>query len=1070
MVSGKSSFFLLVTTTLSTLSLFFPAHPFLLVLWVLFLLLGIVGIIVEGSVRKGLSRSISFSFLVVGLLFMVENRWRSTIASEDWSSLYPEIVEDLREEINDHMRSHLEGRLRLVEGLGEEIEELYSGNDEGDQLRERVFELLEKRRGGQPDSEDLLFVLVGLDGMDIAWSGDSYFPRVEGSSSDFSADSMAVKLFRGNIFTAAVITRHVPEIGTLVLYDHLEIRHHLSKRYARSGRLIDRLGQIVGTAVSLYPVNYQGSFEGRGGSVLFPFIFKGEHLGDWSVDPVAREGYVAKLISSEYRFLPLLLFLPWIVSLFLVKDWLRCSLLRAESPSWVRRLLYIVLLGASFFVLRVALLKASFPSSWIGGPYFSPRFFATGLLERGSLSIGEFFISGLFIALFLIHVSPLLTARKDQVNMSRRERVVWISGGLALGLSFSMSSPFVLERLFRDSLFSMVIDQAFIGSSVTLFWELSFFLFLLSLFLVVALCLRPAISLAGRGLSPLLICGLLSGILFSVEIYMALFAYGSGWNMVFGVAEGGIILFGGGLISAIVLRKEKGGNNQPTGWINVSVIVLLSLLSAGVIYPALLRYRHLALEETGKDLIEKIEAPYDNWATFVLEEVADDLLDRKEEVFSGERERRGLGFFVWANSRLSTLGQRTALVIYDGTGREISGFSLTDVEPDRALSDFFLSRAQEIDYPFIYHGFSRGNEFYTAVVPYWSEGRLKSFLTVTLPTDLEERLGGGPIKLFTEEAEEVQLNVPSPMELRVYSAEEGEDTDGGAWKSSRDENGGFRYFRKRMEVGGLEQVVEVGFHLQGVGESISRVNFLFILHFLLMCVLWGISSAGYRGVLLREKLLSGTFRRKLTLTLIIFSVIPTLLFGVIGAREIRNRLDLETRSRAKDGLEAMIHLVKRDLEKARGSEGSEEVLFHSNGDGIYARNGGGLVESEEGISLDNVYVKEIARTIGRDFLLFCDNRLESTSQEDLAQAGMVPQMVGEKSYVDLVLKGKEYAFHRQSLGNYQYLVANKRLSPVGAEHPIILATPLLWRQQEIDQEVASLTYLVLMVIIMMLSD
>jgi signal transduction histidine kinase len=1056
--------FLLVSMALATLSLLVTSHPLLLILWTLFLLLGVVSVLIEGVTWKNLSRLVSFALLGAGLFYMVENMWRESIAIEDWSSLRPEAVEEMRKDINHLMRNHLDGRSRFVRDLGEEIVEFYTHNNERIDPQGILLELLESKRIEQPDNDDFLIVLTGLDGTDIAWSGNSYFPSEVESSTGLPSKPLTIELFRGNIFTAAVITLRLQGIGVLTLYDHLEIRHHLSKRYAGSGRFIDRLNRLFGTEVSLYPANYHGSFEGSKGSVLFPFIFQGIHLGNWSVDPVDREGYIAKLGSLKNRFLPLLLFFPWLISLFEIKNRLKFYFLRDERSTWRNRLLYTVLLGFILLGLRIVLLEASFPSSWIGGALFSPRFFATGLLETGSISIGEFFISGLFISLFLVHVFPQLTGRMSLAGMSRKERGIWIYAGMAIALIISVSSPFVLERLFRDSLSSMVIDQAFIGSAVTIFWELSIFLLLFPLFLVVAFCLKPMISLTGKKHRPGLICALLSGLFFLAGIYLATFEYGDKWFSVFGVVEGGIILLGGGWLSTTVLRNEETGNRQPHGWLYLEVIILLSFLSACVIYPGHLRYRHLILEETGEDLIEQVGAPFDNWATFVLEEVADELLDRKGEIFSETRDRRGLGFYTWANSRLSTLGQRTSLVIYDVTGQESSRFSLTNIEPDPALSEFFLKRAQEIDDPFIYHGFSRGNEFYVAVVPYWDDGRLKSFLTVTLPTDLEERLGGGPIKLFTDESEEIQWNVPEPMELRVYAVEEKEKSNDGVWLSSQDADGRFRYFRKQVQVGGEEEVVEVRFRVQGILESVSRVNFLFILHFLLMFILWGLSSSGYRGVSFREGFSSETYQRKLRMSLIAFSVIPTLMFGFIGGREIWFRIDQETKSRARDGLDAMIQLVKRDLGKAQGSGGSGEIHFYSTSEGIFARQEIGLIESDVELLIDNLYLKDISRMIGRDFLLFSANRLESTSQEDLVQAGMVPQLLGKEPYEELILNGKEYTFHRQSLGNYQYLVANKRLSPVGAEYPVILATPLLWRQAEIDQEVADLTYFVLMII------
>jgi signal transduction histidine kinase len=1066
-VAERNILYLLLALLHATLYLVLPDVTALLIPWALFLLLSLAGLFLGGSVERKALYSISFLLLLSGLLFVMWNSRRINRAEAGWDALYPEVIEGLREAVNDRARDHLEERLLLLSEVQEGVAALREQEDQPEVLRRDLFRLLHQYRVASRDFEDLVFIFSTFNGENLAWSGDIYIRDDGGTVSEGSSDPLSIRLLRGNIFTAAAIAVPIPDFGILTLYDHLDLEHHLSSRYSGSGRFIDRMSRRFGTDLSLFPIEYQGSLEGERGALIFPFIVRSEHIGNWLAEPIAKEGYIADLKSFENRFLPIFLLIPWLLSFLLIREKLEASFLgRGRSP--VRgRILYIGLLGGFVFLLRLVFLWVSFPSSWsswIGEDYFSSRSFATGFFAEGSISIGEFFISGLFISLFLLYVYTLMTGWVGDPSGRGKKRNAWMASGPILAILLSIASPFVHERLLRDSLSSMVIEQAFIQSRVTVFWEFGFFLLSLPLFLLVAICLRPLFSSGNRyrlffWMNAIAVC-----LLFSLEIVLAQYGYGSEWRVAHGLVTGCFVLAGGALITYLTIPGESGVGGKG-GWINFRTVIILSLLSAALIYPGLLRYRHLTLEETGEDLVERIGAPYDNRATFVLEEVVDVLANRREEILSEQRDPQGLGFHTWVNSNLSRIGQRTDLTIFDGEGKEVSSFSLTDFEIDRDLSAFFLGRARKTDESFIYHGFKKGKEFYTAVVPYWFGGTLRRYLTVTLPTDLEERLGGGPIRLFTDDSADNRWSVPEPMEIREISFDGEESGIGDGWSSAQDESGRYRFYRKKVEVGGTDKILEVVFQVQGVWESLARVNFLFVLHFCLMVFLWGIVSGGFRDAPLRWSFLIGTFHKKLQVALIFFSVVPTLLLGLGGAGEIRKRLDFETRSKAADGIESFIHLLERELSSQRTGDASGEIQFVWSGEDIYLRSGSSRTEAEAGLRLDSRYVRELGNTIGRDILIYRDYELVASSQEDLIQAGMVPRFMEERSYVDMVLGEKNIAYHRQSLGNYQYLVGNFRVTPFGAENPIILSTPMLWRQEEVEQEVARLKYIVLMIII-----
>ena len=1058
MSAGKGNLLFLWATAIATLYLLYPSSSTLL-LWGVMTALGASRAVVKRSSSGRTLVLLSYLSFAAGLAVSGSALYRSSRAERGWESLRLEVVRELGLELNEALADRLEGRVNLVRAIGDEIWAFRSPSGSPNDARERLFALLEERRLGEPSAGDLFLLFTALDGTEIAWSGDRYLPlRVE-LSPVAVADSLSMGLYRGNIVSAAVLVYRIPGLGILNLHDHLEIRNHLSRRYSRSGRFIDRLSGGLGSDVSIHPVDEQRRRGSQPDAAWIPFLFHGATLGHWAVDAITLSGYIARLRSFEDRVLPLLLFLPWIASFLIVKEWLRVSfLMRGRWPA-VRRSLYVVLLGLFLIALRVVWLEISFPSSWIGGEIFSPRYFASGLLEGGSVSVGEFFISGLLISLFALHLLFLLAMREQagspQPAWSLRRGIA----GLVIGVSLACYAPFVMERLLRDSLFSLVIDQDFIRSPVTILWELGLFLLLLPLLLGISLALQPLSFHVSRKPRSVWGLSLLGALLFSLAILLASNPAGESLNMAFAVIEGAMILAAGALTAAMAVVGKDGERGRVASPIRFPLLIVLPLLSAGILYPALLRYRHLILEETGRELLEQIGAPYDNRAAFLLERVADEMSDRVEEVISSSGDPQGLGYYAWANSSLSAIGQKSSLAIFDARGDPVSAFSLAEFEPDSALMDFFTDRARQASDPFIYHGFSRGREFYTVIVPCWEGGGLKRFIAVTLPTDLEERLEREPVRFFLDEPEEDALHLPEAMTVKVLGAGE-EYPDDGNWVTDRDEDGRFRHYRKRVKVGAREKGVEIAFRLQGPGESLSRVNFLFLLHLALMAVL---------GLVFLEKppatgwIWAATFQRKLTITLFIFSMIPTILLAVVSAGEIRHRLDTETRSRARDTLEAVLHSIGRDVGRAHDGGDTGTIAFAPAAGGIYARPAG--TGDEEGILLDNRYIQGLARTVGRDLLLFSGSRLMSTSQEHLAQAGMIPGIVGGGSYVDLILKGKEYAFDRKSLGDYPYMVASKRLSPTGADTPIILSTPLLWRQEEVDREVSDLSYFVLMIIV-----
>jgi signal transduction histidine kinase len=104
----------------------------------------------------------------------------------------------------------------------------------------------------------------------------------------------------------------------------------------------------------------------------------------------------------------------------------------------------------------------------------------------------------------------------------------------------------------------------------------------------------------------------------------------------------------------------------------------------------------------------------------------------------------------------------------------------------------------------------------------------------------------------------------------------------------------------------------------------------------------------------------------------------------------------------------------------------------------------------------------VSSLVEADIDLYSRGDLVATSKRELFASGLLPTRAVPAVYREVVLDRADHFIHRESVGRFRYLVVSVPISLERWREPGIVSIPLASRQREIEQEVASLNQLVLL--------
>ncbi len=192
--------------------------------------------------------------------------------------------------------------------------------------------------------------------------------------------------------------------------------------------------------------------------------------------------------------------------------------------------------------------------------------------------------------------------------------------------------------------------------------------------------------------------------------------------------------------------------------------------------------------------------------------------------------------------------------------------------------------------------------------------------------------------------------------------------------------------------------------------------------------------------LLRE--VRASFYRKLFIGFVIAAVLPVLTLALVTREYIANLINADV-----------------EMEAMRTAASASRVVEDV-----------GTLETRAGSELQGVddnLVVWLSRVIAQDVNIFDGAGLLASSERNLFASGLLPTRTPGEVYRAIILEERPSFVYRETVGDYQYLVA---AAPVRVQNrDAILAVPLTLRQQELETEIDELDRRVLLAAVLFIA-
>ncbi len=991
-----------------------------------------------------LQRSIFTVFLLcfVALFLFLQARTRKM--SEEPELYLHESMDERLVDLSVRISDRVAADESLLVSVGGQI--LESGSDlEDPDLGIHVFDIIASKLEREQGVGVILFD-TGLRW--VAWGG-----RIRGINAGFIRETLDTgenaRIVKGSVFTVLTMTYPLTgtdgePIGVLFLCDLLAVQGNLEQVASMQEGFLDGLSGGLGRWGVLAPAESGGEKEGAKPVTAF-----GKRVA-WLLPPAGKD--VAELSSPVDRIriiLCLLIFIPW---LMVTRRWI-CRIdgliqtrLRQGNSQYLWLFAGTVAIGLILSLLRRSLIALGIPGDFWDSALFSPNLFASGLLDAASRSVGDFFISTVFILVlacwFLIRVRTISIGTRGLISSISRITVV------SAAVILSASVPFVLQRLLRDTSTELLVYGRPFESLAFILWEGSLCLLLLGVLLVSTGLFITAAGKVKKTI-PLAVAMVALGGLY----FLPVFRPGQGMT-----AFNSILLpIAAVSVSFLLANIITGQSHSANVTRSLGSFLMGTMCATLIMYPFILDRRYEVLIESAEELAEVARKPIDTWITYVLEEFIEETQEKQDKILD-EFSSRELAFALWAASPLSTVGTPSSLSIYDMDGNRLSTFSLLAGQLPAEVVSYLADEAGRRGESFIYTGFVGDEQYYIATVPLGTTESMSGVLLARLPTGLKRRIKTGVTPFLRTESRfrpASGISVSLIEEEDEIPAELREAVGRGVWQKHTDDPGeGKTYLASVTYIQAEQRWLLLGIPLMNVGMLLGMTVAAVLVNCVVVAIAIGLFfsfcvSSVDEPLLFFGRGFYGTFRVRLTIALFIFSLIPTLIWGVLSREALIERLDKDTRMEAQRILRDSIPLLLEDGGRSdqEGTEAPVTISLPFPGDERMA---------------------DLAEVMGAELFLYSGNMLISSSRPDLIQSGIMAPWTGSKAYRELFLEHRSTTSDLIIIGSTPYIMVYRRLRVGTGFRELTLATPMLLRQEEIKEEVAELDYNLLVAVMTIL--
>jgi two-component system, NtrC family, nitrogen regulation sensor histidine kinase NtrY len=875
----------------------------------------------------------------------------------------------------------------------------------------------------------------------IAWWGripDNFVLRAQ----DLQQGTYISKISQGTVFTTLSVTRPVKSQdrtvrGYIIAHEIFDARYVLSPRFIQmrglQGEIRDKLGKSVDFYYDMEPLPDNDKY-------IVPLTDpNGSTIATALVQYPTLDAYLAEVEESFHLVRN---FLIIVLSLFLIV--VLIVMVRRVSFSVPMSLAAVAIV----WILRYVWIELSIPAQFIGGPIFDPAYYASPHGGGVVQSPGDLLITSLcllFSALLFFHLITMQNVLRIPRVLPRRAwwwvAIVCLSIFLIyMGLIRTYVAgvrSLVFDSSVRFTEPGSILPSPMLGvMQLNLLTLTASFVLFGTTFGNVALRLTEAIAHKNESIYITFI--------YTILLIAVIIFYMASRNPLIGFwYYAGVPIF---LVSITVLVRK--GRLQAFRLYRIRSILFLTGLSVILASPVVDRKVYELDRDQIQVIADRVIRPTDAWKEFLLRQTLNEYsLDSELRLaLASERydQLERSAFRLWAGSMLSREGYDATVSVYGEDGERVSSFSigLQAVDGD-AIDQAILAIPDTVTYirhfetvygtATVYGGRTTIKGEYNEPVGSVSvfvltgpgtlfRGYAPDVLRTQLTGDITARYGDLIIsefqngRLISTSAPGIPASHSMPPNVRTML-----DTDEQPYVWEREYIEGVRYETLYLKS---PAQFESGYY----AISMMRVDIRWHIFYALKLVVFAILLctvilvlAGFY-FLARGKRYRPTFREMILIGLLSVSLIPIIIVAYLN-RDFT--LDQMTATASQQLFEETKRIALQ-LDRTQDMR-------------------------------DRVHVQEpdrVAADLGIDFIIYRDATMTATSRTDLFEAELLSRRLTGYAYANLVLQRKNFVTREEAIGQSLYLVGYRPLYDGEKDLYGILAVPALYRQSEIDEELA----------------
>jgi nitrogen fixation/metabolism regulation signal transduction histidine kinase len=243
------------------------------------------------------------------------------------------------------------------------------------------------------------------------------------------------------------------------------------------------------------------------------------------------------------------------------------------------------------------------------------------------------------------------------------------------------------------------------------------------------------------------------------------------------------------------------------------------------------------------------------------------------------------------------------------------------------------------------------------------------------------------------------------------------------WMTGQIDDQRYETFYVRRETGG-DEIIAVSVPELGIIRYVAGIGGISVFFALVFTgtgvVLLVARALGGRGFALR-------FRGRLLIALLVTAIVPLVFLTVYGRYNARERLLEETSRNLEEETATVVMNVRDQVDDA---------------------------SREEGLPVITVAAEAIAADLGTDFNLYIGSDLVASSRPELYDIGILDRRMSGNAYAGVMIGGRRFHLETESIGRYQYAVGYRPVLDNAGAIIGIVSVPTLFRQDELEEEIA----------------